>query len=262
LAGATVVIPEKTQQAPAPAVPLDGKEIMRKVCARDRGRDSIITRSWQRVLKNGRDDTMDTVEKWKSYGADDVIDKTVTRYMLGYGGSFEKRQAAAILTIRYGQKPKEFWYVMYRGDAGRTPNIEIYRSNAESDFPLADYVEIGCAEEKHGLIRDEDYQNARCCVVESTPLRDSVCYGKRVSWIDTGNWLPLKIEYFDKKGAPWKTLRIEWQNRFECWFWGKALVENIQTGTRTTITTRDVRVNVGLPDLDFNPHALERLTGK
>lgn len=263
LATATVVIPEKPEPAPVPAVPLDGNEIMRKACARDRGRDSIITRSWRRVLKNGRDDSMDTVEKWKTYGgADTIIDKSVTRYMLGYGGSFEKRQAAAILTVSYTQKPKDFWYVMYRGDAGRTPNIEIYRSNAESDFPLADYVEIGCAEEKHGLIRDENYENVRCGVVESTPLHGSICYGKRVSWIDTGNWIPLKIEYFDKKGAPWKTLRIKWRNRFGCWFWEKADVENIQTGTRTTITTRDARLNVGLPDMDFSPRALERLTGK
>ena len=262
LARAAIVIPEKKKPAPAPAPRLDGNEIMTRVCARDAGRDSIITRSWKLTFKSGRADAMNTIEKWKSFaGADGVRDKSLIRYMsAGYGGSFEKKQAAAILTVSYTQKAKEFWYVMYRGDAGRTSLLNTYRSRAESDFPLADYVEIKSSEEKHALLRDEAYENAPCVVVESVPVQAQSCYGKRVSWIDTKNWIPLKIDYFDKKGALWKTLHITWQSRFGLWFWEQAVVDNALTGDRTTIITKDVRVNVGLPDLDFSRYALEQLS--
>jgi hypothetical protein len=79
-----------------------------------------------------------------------------------------------------------------------------------------------------------------------------------VSWIDLRERIPLKIEYFDKKGEPWKVLTIEWQYKFDSWFWKKAVVDNIQTKQKTVITTEDVRVNVGLDERDFTISSLEQ----
>jgi hypothetical protein len=66
----------------------------------------------------------------------------------------------------------------------------------------------------------------------------------------------LKTEYYDKGGALWKTLNIEWQNKFGFWFWKKAVVENVQTGYKTRITIGDGRFNVGLQEKDFSKEGL------
>jgi hypothetical protein len=95
-------------------------------------------------------------------------------------------------------------------------------------------------------------------VVESTPMDNQMKYGKRVSRIDQGHFLPVKVEYWDKGGKLWKVLTIEWQNNFGFWFWKKATVENLQTAEKTLITVDDVRVNQGFGDADFTMQGMER----
>jgi outer membrane lipoprotein-sorting protein len=95
-------------------------------------------------------------------------------------------------------------------------------------------------------------------VIESTPRIEEVPYGKRVSYIDQQNWIPLKVNYFDKKGALWKVLRITWQNISGVWFWKKAVVENVQEDYSTYIIIEDVKFNSALNDREFTKIALER----
>jgi hypothetical protein len=250
--------PEK----PGPPPPKDGLGIMAMVRERDRGRDSIISRCWERVFPGGRKDTMKTIGKRKNYmGKKGIVDKSTIKY-IDVPRFGREECATAILTVNYKKQQKAFWYVMRRGDAGRTANPDRYRPPAESDFCLTDYVEINANEEKHNLLRNEVCEDKPCSVVESTPVKKNTKYGKRISWIDRENWIPLKTEYFDEKGDLWKILHIEWQSKYGLWFWKKAKVENVQTGCKTFITTDDVRINLGLHDRDFTRFSLERMTGR
>jgi len=113
-------------------------------------------------------------------------------------------------------------------------------------------------EERHDLMRSEDFEGKKCFVVESTPIKKDRKYGKRISWIDPLYFIPVKVEYWDKEGRLWKTLHTEWQKKFGFWFWQKAAVENVQTDDKTFITVEDVRVNLGLDDRDFTKSGLER----
>ena len=79
-----------------------------------------------------------------------------------------------------------------------------------------------------------------------------------VIWIDQQNFIPLKIEYYDKSGLPWKTLNITWQKKYDLWFWRKAEVINLQEELTTFITIEDLRANLGLPDRDFTRNSLDR----
>jgi hypothetical protein len=103
------------------------------------------------------------------------------------------------------------------------------------------------------------YEDTMCSIVESTPLNTGCLFGKRVIWIDQENFIPLKIEYFDRQGNPWKTLYITWQKKYGFWFWKKAEVINQQADIKTFISIDDLRVNLGLPDRDFTRNSLERM---
>jgi hypothetical protein len=113
-------------------------------------------------------------------------------------------------------------------------------------------------EERHDLIRREDYNNKKCFVVESTPLNTDIKYGKRISWIDQQSFIPLKVDYWDKKGNLWKILQIEWQNKFGFFFFFYAKVENVQTNDKTFISVEDVRIYVEMDDRDFTRSGLDR----
>ena len=228
---------------------LDGIRIMAIVSERDRGEDSIIASSWQR----GRH-TMKTIAKQKKLrGAGDILDKSVIRYIdppAHYG--------TIILIWNYKDREKAFWYKLLHSAPGRIADTESLRPPAESDFSLIDYLDVNLSEEKHLLLRREDYEGKMCFVVESVPIRIDMKYGKRLSWIEENFFIPLKIEYRDKEGKPWKIMRAEWQQLFGLWFWKKVVVDNIHSAEKTTITIDDVRINQGLNDIDFTVQGLER----
>jgi hypothetical protein len=235
-----------------PLKDLDGLKIMTMVSERDRGKDYIISRTWKR----GRHSTK-TIEKRKNLkGKDGFISKSVLRYLdpPDYYGT-------NILTWNYLDREPAFWGMAPRGELGAAPRLtdtERTRPPAEADFSLVDYVDIKVGKERHELLRSEDYQGKECFVVESTPINKDIKYGKKISWIDQIDFIPLQIDYWNREGTLWKTLHIEWQDKFGFWFWEKAVLENLQTGEKTLITTNDVRVNLGLDDRDFTRQGLEK----
>jgi outer membrane lipoprotein-sorting protein len=199
---------------------------------------------------------MTYVEKRKFFGGKNGIRyKSVIRYIDPPGDN-----GNAILTWNYEDKEKAFWFIRFRGTrrvAKRTTNTEFLRPSAEGDFSLTDYYDINVGEETHKLLRKEGLEGTACFVIKSTPIKQKLKYGKRISWIDPQSWIPLKIEYYDKKGKLWKILHVEWQNKFGLWFWKNAKIKNVQRGYKTTIIIEEVRVNLGLPDRDFTKVSLE-----
>ena len=79
-----------------------------------------------------------------------------------------------------------------------------------------------------------------------------------IYYIDLENWIPLKINYFDSKGALWKVLTITWQNVSGVWFWKKGVVEYVQEDYTTYIVMDDIKVNLDLNERAFTKVGLER----
>ena len=242
----TRIIPEgaPTETPKITALPLEvnGLSIMTMVSEREAGKDFIISRS----LEMGRY-TMKHIEKRINLrGKDGFIDKSIIRFI-----DPPNMYGAAMLIWNYEDREKALWFKMPHREATRQPP-------ASFDSNSKDYTDIKVKDEKHQLLRSDEYQGKKCYVVESTPMKSDLSYGKRMSWIDPQEWIPLKIEYFDKEGKLWKVLHIEWQNKFGFWFWKKAVVENLQSSSKTFITTEDVRVNVGLQEREFTTYGLEQ----
>ncbi len=263
LAQSTIVAPAKEVSAVKPVPPLqtpaktvklpvedlDGLKIMTLVSERERGKDYLISRSWERGRHSAK-----TIEKRKNLGGKEgFIDKSVLRYLdpPGYYGT-------NILTWNYTDREPAFWGMAPHGNASRLTDTESTRPPAEADFSLIDYVDVKVRDERHVLLRSENYKGTTCFVVESTPRGKNIKYGKKQSWIDQVNFIPLQVHYWNREGTLWKTLHIEWQEKFGFWFWKSAVIENVLTGEKTFITTNDVRVNVGLDDRDFTRQGLEK----
>ena len=243
------------KQSPSPDV-MDGQQIMTLVNNRDSAEDYIMTISLTLTRKGHKKHSTVYMEKRKNLGGTEgLLYKSVVRYIepTDYYGT-------AILTWNYKDNKRSFWTLRFQSKAPkakRDNNPELLRPPAEGDFSLADYYDINLGEEKHELLRSEMHEDAKCFVVESTPIT-TLKYGKRITWIDQQNFIPLKIEYYDKRGVPWKTLHITWQKKHDLWFWKKGEATNLQEEYKTFITIEDLRVNLGLPDRDFTINSLDR----
>jgi hypothetical protein len=245
------------QEEIPPDAEMDGQQIMTMVHDRKTPQDYIITTSWAQTRKGRKKHSTVYMEKRKEWGGrDDILYKSVVRY-IEPGDYFGN----AILTWNYQNNQRLFWTLNFRGKPQKTRRSitpELRRPPAEADFSLAEYYDINLGEEKHELLRSEMYEDKKCFVVESTALNSNLLYEKRTIWIDQESFIPLKIEYYDKMGNPWKRLYITWQKKYDLWFWKKAEVTNLQEEIKTFISIDDLRINLGLPDRDFTRNSLDR----
>ena len=238
-----------------PVQQVDGLQIMTRVSERDRGEDYVATISWTFMKKGRVQHRAKYTEKRKNYGGKERFAyKSVIRY-----SEPPKVYKKALLTWTYKDGKRDYWYFLvgFR-DAQRTFSLERFKSQAEVDFDLEKYVDLPLGTENYRLLGTEDYDDTTCHLIESTPITEEVPFGKRVSYIDQHNLIPLKVNYFDKKGALWKVLKITWQNTSGIWFWKKAVVENVQAEYSTYISTEEVKFNSALDEREFTRFALER----
>ena len=249
---------DEKQQAGAggrATVKLDGDDIMKKSAARQQASDFIMSSTWKRVSKDGAVHEMKTVRKWKDFkGAGGISGKSIVSYI----HSRRDIYADAILTAADVSGKRQYWYMLSKGDPGLTPDIDNYRPPAEWDFPLAEFAETPVEQERHQYAGTVSCGSAQCFVVHSTPESAYAAYAKKTSFIEQQSLLPVKIEYFDKSGALWKTAHFDWQETGGIWFWRQAIIENAQTGAVTTIIVTDVHINPGLPYSDFTTGAVPR----
>lgn len=131
-------------------------------------------------------------------------------------------------------------------------------SFAGSDFSYEDVSGREPEEDTHKLLREEKAGERVAYVVESSPKDPgSVDFSRKLSWIDTATRLPLKEEYYDRRGELARVFTAEELHEVQgFWTVTKRVMKNVQTGHWTEAVLDDVRYNQNLsPDL-FTERAL------
>ena len=119
-----------------------------------------------------------------------------------------------------------------------------------SDFTYEDVSGRDLEDEAHAFLRKENLGGRPTYVVESKP-KASADYSRRMSWIDSERWLPLKEEYLDARNEP---LRVFTADKVEQtgkqWTVTARSMKNLQSGHRTEVVYQEVEYDVGLkPDI-------------
>lgn len=127
-----------------------------------------------------------------------------------------------------------------------------------SDFSYENVSGRDLADDTHVLEREESINGGAAYVLESVPREaKSAYYSRKVAWIDKETFLPLKEEYYDKRGQLYKTFtadRIENVEGIPTIM--KRTMANVQNGHRTEVTFSEVNYNVGLKDDLFSERYL------
>jgi len=110
----------------------------------------------------------------------------------------------------------------------------------------------------HTMLREENYSNAACYVIQSVPKNSSYQYSKMVQWIQKDSLITAKIELYDKRNTLVKTAEMsgikDIQGRLT------ATVTKMTThaaGTYTIITNEITKYNDPIPESVFTVEYLE-----
>jgi len=78
-----------------------------------------------------------------------------------------------------------------------------------SDFTYEDISGRNLDDDTHAVVKEERIGASDCIVIKSVPKAAEMEYSYKLSWIDKATSLPMKEEYFDKKGQAYRIFSAE-----------------------------------------------------
>lgn len=129
-----------------------------------------------------------------------------------------------------------------------------------SEFAYEDVTSQEVEKYNYKWIRDEDCKGEKCFVFERYPVYKNSGYTRQVVWLDQKEYKILRIEFYDRKNSPLKTLTQSDFKQYlgKFWYPGTMYMENHQTGKSTLLTWSDYEFQTGLSETDFNKNTLKR----
>lgn len=128
-----------------------------------------------------------------------------------------------------------------------------------SDFTYEDVSGRDIEDDNHAIEREEKAANRDCYVVKSTPKGADADFGHKLTWVDKANFLPLKEEQYDKRGARYKLFTADEVADIKGFATPvKRTMRNLQTGHRTEVTYVKTDYGVGIDDSLFSERFLRQ----
>lgn len=127
----------------------------------------------------------------------------------------------------------------------------------DTDFAYADIASNGARDEDVKRLADAKVEGRDCWVLEGQGDESSP-YGKVLLSVDKETYVPMKVEYADKAGKPFKQYRTLKLKKFkDRVLAAESVMENLQTGSKTQMTVQKLD-EATLGDEAFTERALER----
>ena len=129
-----------------------------------------------------------------------------------------------------------------------------------SEFSYEDLASTEVEKYSYAYRGDERYEGEVRFLLERVPVDSESGYRRQLVWVDRERYLPLKIEYYDRRGQKLKTLELRdyRQHLGRYWRAHEARMENHQSGKRTILHWEDIRFQQGLSEQDFLPASMAR----
>ena len=128
-----------------------------------------------------------------------------------------------------------------------------------SEFAYEDLGSQEVEKYQHTYLGEEEVDGVLAYKNERVPQYKYTGYTKQLVWIDAKRYIPLKIEYYDRKKALLKTLTFKnyQQHLDKYWRAGQMHMLNHQNGKKTQLIWNNYRFQTGLKDSDFKSSKLK-----
>src|SRR3990172_8845776 len=233
--------------------------------------DEVVKKSQAAFLYPGKDFKARVMMKLISKGgAERIRELTMLRKNYGEAGGDQKFfmyffQPADVkdmtfMVYKYPAKDDDRWlFVPAINMVRRIAAQDKSSSFVGSDFTYEDVSGRDIEDDAHAIVKEEKLGAADCYVVKSAPLGGDVDYGYKFSWIDKKSFLPLKEEYYNKKGELYRVFTAE-EIRDVKGFptVTKRVMKNIKSGHSTEVSFTKVDYNIGVEDSLFSERYLKQ----
>lgn len=131
-----------------------------------------------------------------------------------------------------------------------------------SDFAFADLMPLPPSQrDKVDLKRldDSDVGGQPTYVIEAIPRVEGAPYGKLITYVHKKHLIPLKVDFFDDKMKPLKSLKIKKLKKLQGELIPVEMVmKNVQKGSKTVLEIKDPDPAAKLSPSDFTEEAMQR----
>ncbi len=233
--------------------------------------DEIMKKSQAAFLYQGKDFKARVMMKLISKGgAERIRELTMLRKNYGESGGDQKYfmyffQPADVkdmtfMVYKYPAKDDDRWLFVPAINMVRRIAAQDKRSSfVGSDFTYEDVSGRDIEDDTHALTKEEKLGAKDCYLIKSTPKAADVDYSYKLSWIDKSTFLPLKEEYYDKRGELYKVFAADEIKDVKGFpTITKRTMKNLQSGHRTEVTYLKTDYNIGIEDSLFSERYLKQ----
>ena len=130
-----------------------------------------------------------------------------------------------------------------------------------SEFAYEDISSQEVEKYTYKFLRDDTFNGMDVFVFERYPVDKKSGYTRQIVWMDKEHYKERKIEFYDRKNAPLKTLLFTDYNQYLDQYWRAhdMYMENHQTGKSTKLLQSNYQYRTGLKDRDFDKNSLKRI---
>lgn len=170
-------------------------------------------------------------------------------------------KGTAFLSYTHALEPDDQW--LYLPALKRVRRISSNNKSGPflgSEFAFEDLTSFEIPKYQYNYLRDENLNGVDCFVVEFYPQYQHSGYTRLISWIDKERYIPMQIEYYDRRNALLKTLTNKGYRQYLDQYWRaeEMLMTNHQTGKNTSLLLENIQFRTGLTDRDFDQNSLKR----
>ena len=239
---------------PSQAEQITGRDIALKMDAVDTSRDSkrtaimVINRKGQKLIRK-----MESCNK--EYGPDE---RGLIRFI-------EPPDVRGIMYLTWSyediNRDDDMWvFLPAESLVRRISGGGKKGSFMRSDFANEDIKKREVDDDEHKLLRSEEFSGVDCYVVERIAKKQKdTNYSKRVVWVRKDTWLPMKVEFYNKRSKQFKTSIYGGFKEIKgIWTVTRIMAETPRKSSKTLMQYDNVDYNIGLSDSLFEQSNLKR----
>ncbi len=258
---ATPALAQKTAEevlASADTPEAVGKAIMVELDERDFGFGDMEV-ELEMILRNAHGQEITRSQRNKTFEVKDTSagDKTLIVF-----DNPRDVKGTAFLTFSKILDPDDQW--LYLPSLKRVKRISSKNKSGPfvgSEFAYEDISSQEVDKYSYNYLRNEPCGELECFVIERYPAYEHSGYTKQIIWVDTAEFRPIKIDFYDRKSELLKTLSYEGYKQYLDQYWraDHFYMVNHQTGKSTDINWKSYKFRVGLKESDFTKANLKRV---
>ncbi|OLQ88152.1 outer membrane lipoprotein-sorting protein [Vibrio panuliri] len=240
------------------AVAEDGRglEIATERKNRDQGWGDSLSQM-EMILTDAQGASSTRLMRLKSLEVDDDGDKGLTIF-----DQPRDVKGTAFLNHSHIAEPDDQW--LYLPALKRVKRISSRNKSGPfmgSEFSYEDLSSFELEKYRFKLLKQEEFAQVNSYVLEQIPTDKYSGYSKQITWLDAEHYRPLKVEFYDRRGALLKTLTFSEYHQYLNQYWRahKMVMVNHLSGKRTELITSKLQFQTGLTTKDFQQNILKRI---